>query len=215
MTLHGKYGRLRTVVAAPDGALWLTTSNKDGKGKPVPADERVLRIVPTGGDGNNPPLMRIVSLLPSATEIVYALGLDGDLAGVTFECDEPARARQEKAIVVGGRDTSAMTPGEIDDYVRAQAAAGADLYHLHRDALAGVDPELILTQDLCWVCALPVGHGVRRPGLSRLLGRGGRARSALAGRRARHDRGRSRRAPAWLIARTERGRRAASVASTP
>jgi iron complex transport system substrate-binding protein len=98
--------------------------------------------------------MRIVSLLPSATEIVYALGLDGDLAGVTFECDEPARARQEKAIVVGGRDTSAMTPGEIDEYVRAQAEAGADLYHLHRDALAGVDPELILTQDLCWVCAV-------------------------------------------------------------
>jgi glucose/arabinose dehydrogenase len=53
-TLHDRYGRLRTVVAATDGALWLTTSNKDGKGKPVPADERVLRIVPTGGDGNNP-----------------------------------------------------------------------------------------------------------------------------------------------------------------
>ncbi len=98
---------------------------------------------------------RIVSLLPSATEIVYALGLDDDLVGVTFECDEPARARTEKAVVVGGRDTSGMSPREIDDYVRAQAAAGADLYHLHRDALAGIDPDLILTQDLCWVCALP------------------------------------------------------------
>jgi sugar lactone lactonase YvrE len=54
MTLHNRYGRLRTVVAAPDGALWLTTSNKDGKGKPGPADERVLRIVPSGGGGNNP-----------------------------------------------------------------------------------------------------------------------------------------------------------------
>jgi iron complex transport system substrate-binding protein len=48
-----------------------------------------------------------------------------------------------------------MSPAEIDDYVRGQAAAGADLYHLHRDALAGIDPDLILTQDLCWVCALP------------------------------------------------------------
>ena len=46
--------------------------------------------------------MRLVSLLPSATEIVYALGLGEDLAGVTFECDEPPSARQEKAIVVGG-----------------------------------------------------------------------------------------------------------------
>jgi len=100
---------------------------------------------------------RIVSLLPSATEIVYALGLDDRLVGVTFECDEPPHARQRKAVVVGGRDTSGMSPAEIDAYVRAQASAGADLYHLHRDALAGLTPDLILTQDLCWVCALPSG----------------------------------------------------------
>jgi glucose/arabinose dehydrogenase len=53
--LRNKYGRLRTVVAAADGALWLTTSNRDGKGKPVAADERVLRIVPGGGGGDNNP----------------------------------------------------------------------------------------------------------------------------------------------------------------
>jgi iron complex transport system substrate-binding protein len=99
--------------------------------------------------------MRIVSLLPSATEIVYALGLDEQLVGVTFECDEPARARTEKAVVVGGRDTSGMAPGDIDAYVRAQMAAGEDLYTLRAEALAGLDPELILTQDLCRVCALP------------------------------------------------------------
>ena len=63
--------------------------------------------------------MRLVSLLPSATEIVYALGLEEDLAGVTFECDEPPEARSRKTIVVGGRDTSGMTPAEIDRYVRA------------------------------------------------------------------------------------------------
>ena len=102
--------------------------------------------------------MRLVSLLPSATEIVYALGLGDDLVGVTFECDEPPSARTEKTIVVGGRDTKGMTPGEIDRYVRAQLAAGADLYTLHADALAGLQPELILTQDLCRVCALPTGH---------------------------------------------------------
>lgn len=101
--------------------------------------------------------MRIVSLLPSATEIVYALGLDEHLVGVTFECDEPGSARTDNTVVVGGKDTSGMAPGEIDTYVRAQAAAGADLYHLHEDALRGLDPDLVLTQDLCWVCALPSG----------------------------------------------------------
>jgi iron complex transport system substrate-binding protein len=100
----------------------------------------------------------LVSLLPSATEIVYALGLGDELAGVTFECDEPAAARAEKAIVVGGRDTSGMTPGDIDRYVRAQLAAGQDLYTLHARALAGLAPDLILTQDLCRVCALPSGQ---------------------------------------------------------
>jgi iron complex transport system substrate-binding protein len=99
--------------------------------------------------------MRMVSLLPSATEIVYALGLGDDLVGVTFECDEPPTARSEKAVVVGGRDTRGMTPAEIDDYVKTEMAAGGDLYTLHADALAGLDPELILTQDLCRVCALP------------------------------------------------------------
>lgn len=102
--------------------------------------------------------MRLVSLLPSATEIVYALGLGDDLVGVTFECDEPPSARAEKTIVVGGRDTRGMTPGEIDGYVRAQLAAGGDLYTLHADALAALRPDLILTQDLCRVCALPSGH---------------------------------------------------------
>jgi iron complex transport system substrate-binding protein len=102
--------------------------------------------------------VRLVSLLPSATEIVYALGLGDDLVGVTFECDEPASARTEKTVVVGGRDTSGMTPGDIDGYVRAQMAAGEDLYTLHADALALLRPDLILTQDLCRVCALPSGH---------------------------------------------------------
>jgi iron complex transport system substrate-binding protein len=102
--------------------------------------------------------MRLVSLLPSATEIVYALGLGDQLAGVTFECDEPASARAEKTIVVGGLDTRGMTPREIDDYVRGRLAAGGDLYTLHERALAELQPDLILTQDLCRVCALPSGQ---------------------------------------------------------
>jgi iron complex transport system substrate-binding protein len=100
----------------------------------------------------------LVSLLPSATEIVYALGLGDQLAGVTFECDEPESARAEKTIVVGGLDTRGMTPREIDDYVRGRLATGGDLYTLHERALAGLRPDLILTQDLCRVCALPSGQ---------------------------------------------------------
>jgi iron complex transport system substrate-binding protein len=102
--------------------------------------------------------VRVVSLLPSATEIVYALGLGEQLVGVTFECDEPASARRDKTVVVGGRDTSGMSPAAIDAYVRARLDAGQDLYTLHADALAALAPELILTQDLCRVCALPSGH---------------------------------------------------------
>ncbi len=102
--------------------------------------------------------MRLVSLLPSATEIVYALGLGDDLVGVTFECDEPPSARVDKAVVVGGRDTRGMSPAEIDHYVKARLTAGGDLYTLHAGALAALDPELILTQDLCRVCALPSDH---------------------------------------------------------
>jgi iron complex transport system substrate-binding protein len=102
--------------------------------------------------------VRVVSLLPSATEIVYALGLEDQLVGVTFECDEPAAARRDKTVVVGGLDTSGMSPAAIDAYVRDQVASGQDLYTLDAGALAALAPELILTQDLCRVCALPSGH---------------------------------------------------------
>lgn len=100
--------------------------------------------------------MRVVSLLPSATDICCALGLGDELVGVTFEC-RPDDGR-ERAVVVGGRDTSGLSPAQIDTYVRSQMAAGADLYTLHADALAALQPDLVLTQDLCRVCALPTDH---------------------------------------------------------
>ncbi|MFM1751313.1 MAG: hypothetical protein RL119_275, partial [Actinomycetota bacterium] len=74
--------------------------------------------------------VRIVSLLPSTTEIVFELGLADQLLGVTFECNYPPEARQGRAIVVGGMDTAHLTPGEIDDLVRRRLAAGDDLYSL-------------------------------------------------------------------------------------
>ncbi len=101
--------------------------------------------------------MRLVSLLPSATEVVAALGLADDLVGVSFECDQPPGIRDRAAVVVGGLDTAGLTPGEVDAAVRARVAAGEDLYHLHAGALADLAPDLVITQDLCQVCALPAG----------------------------------------------------------
>ncbi len=97
--------------------------------------------------------LRIVSLLPSATEIVYALGLDDQLDGVTDECDFPPAARN-KRVVVRSRQPGGLSAGEIDAWVRAQAAAGG-LYVLDDPALAQIAPDLVLTQDLCRVCAVP------------------------------------------------------------
>ena len=99
--------------------------------------------------------MRIVSLLPSATEIVYALGIDEQLEGVTDECDWPADARS-KRVVVRSRQPSGLEPGEVDAWVRAEAPNGG-LYRLDDDAIQAIGPDLILTQDLCRVCAVPTG----------------------------------------------------------
>lgn len=101
--------------------------------------------------------MRIVSLLPSTTEIVFDLGLEADLLGVTFECNFPPRARVGREIVVGGMDTTHLRPDEIDALVRSRLAAGDELYRLDEAALARCNPDLILSQDLCRVCAVPSG----------------------------------------------------------
>jgi iron complex transport system substrate-binding protein len=98
---------------------------------------------------------RIVSLLPSATEILFALGLGNAIVGVTFECDHPPEARQRR-IVSTSALPAGLSPGEIDAAVRQRIAAGEDLYHLDRGAFAELDPTMIVTQDLCAVCAVDV-----------------------------------------------------------
>jgi iron complex transport system substrate-binding protein len=99
--------------------------------------------------------MRIVSLLPSTTEILFAIGAGDDVVGVTFECDYPDEARTRRIV-----STSAMPegldPAAIDTFVVEAMARGDDLYHLDEGALAGLDADLVVTQDLCAVCAVDV-----------------------------------------------------------
>ena len=99
--------------------------------------------------------MRVVSLIPSATEILFAVGAGDDVVGVTFECDHPPQAR-DRTIVSSTTLPSGLGPREIDDAVAAAVARGEDLYRLDEGALAGLGADLVVTQDLCAVCALDV-----------------------------------------------------------
>ena len=96
--------------------------------------------------------MRIVSLLPSATEILFALGFDKEIVGVSHECDYPLQARA-KRVVIHSRLPHDAPPAEIDRLVRDYVSRGESLYSVDADALAELAPDLIITQDLCQVCA--------------------------------------------------------------
>ena len=101
--------------------------------------------------------MKIVSLLPSATEICFALGLDDQLEAVTFECDFPEGAIQ-KPHATGTAIPQVDDPTEIDRLVRASLDTGQPIYTLDDELIRSIDPDLVLAQDLCRVCAVPSGH---------------------------------------------------------
>jgi iron complex transport system substrate-binding protein len=96
--------------------------------------------------------MRIVSLLPSATEILFALGLGDQVVGVSHECDFPPAART-KTTVIHSRIPKGASPPEIDHLVREFSARGESVYSVDAAALRSLTPDLIVTQDLCHVCA--------------------------------------------------------------
>lgn len=96
--------------------------------------------------------MRIVSLLPSATEILYALGVGDQVVGITHECDFPPEAASKPALIKPRVDPTAA-PAEIDRQVSELVARGESIYAVDADLLASLAPDLIVTQDLCHVCA--------------------------------------------------------------
>ena len=97
--------------------------------------------------------MRICSFLPSATEILYALGMGDSVSGVSFECDYPPEAAH-KPIVVNTLIQGGLTPQQIDDAVSKQAAVGGSLYFVDLAKLEAIQPDVVITQDLCNVCAI-------------------------------------------------------------
>ncbi len=96
--------------------------------------------------------MRICSLLPSATEVLFALGLGDSVAGVTHECDFPPEAAAKPALIGPRVDPNAKS-GDLDRSVRELMARGESLYAVRDDLLREIQPDLIITQDLCHVCA--------------------------------------------------------------
>lgn len=116
--------------------------------------------------------MRIVSLVPHATELLFALGVGDDVVGVTHECDFPEQA-VERTHVTRNVLPAGLSAGEIDAAVRARSLPGESIYELDEHALRALAPDLIVTQALCHVCA--VSHeevqalALRLPGAPRVI----------------------------------------------
>ena len=102
--------------------------------------------------------MRIVSLLPSATELVFALGVEDSLVGVSFECDHPPAARTKPVVCGTALPTDQpMSAGDIDRAVTERIRNGESIYSLDTERIRAAAPDVILAQDLCAVCAVPSG----------------------------------------------------------
>lgn len=106
-------------------------------------------------------MMRICSLLPAATEIAFALGLGDDVVGITHECDFPPAARDKPVVVRSAIDSAALGSAEIDRRVAELLRANRSLYILDEQKLTQANPDVILTQALCDVCALDYNDVVR------------------------------------------------------
>jgi iron complex transport system substrate-binding protein len=95
--------------------------------------------------------MRICSFLPSATEIIYALGLQDQLYGVTFECDYPPEAKTKPVVVRSIFDDRPLSSGDISQLIGQRLKEGLGIYDIAQDVLHNAAPDLLLTQAICEV----------------------------------------------------------------
>lgn len=102
--------------------------------------------------------MRIVSLLPSATESLFALGLGDEVVARTHECDHPPEAARLPVVTRSTLDLLTADSGAIEDAVALAARDGRSLYEVDTDAILRLDPDLVVAQDVCDVCAVPAGQ---------------------------------------------------------
>src|SRR6266487_1284442 len=102
-------------------------------------------------------MKRIVSLLPAATEIAAALGLMGEVVGVSHECDFPGKANEHPRVTHCPVHNAGLTSGEVDEWVRRALRENGTIYTINEPLLRELRPDVILTQKLCDVCA--VGYG--------------------------------------------------------
>ena len=100
--------------------------------------------------------MRIASLLPSATEILFALGLQDEVVGVSPECDYPPAAKGKPVLSRNVIHPDMMSQAEIDAKVRQHLQHAGSLYHIDEEMLAKVEPDIVFTQGLCEVCAASI-----------------------------------------------------------
>jgi iron complex transport system substrate-binding protein len=101
---------------------------------------------------------RIVSLLPSATEILFAIGAGDRVVGVTHECDHPEAARRLPKVTSNAVIADGETASDIDRHIHSARHAGSSIYRLDERLLSELRPDLIVTQELCDVCAVAYGE---------------------------------------------------------
>src|SRR4051812_31205813 len=147
--------RLTKAIAAPKSAKARSRTIASSSRRHPETSCRPCSMAPSSSSSaiSSSPPMRIVSLVPHATELLFALGLGDDVVGVTHECDFPERATELPQVT---RDVlpAGLSAGEIDAAVRERTQAGDAIYALDEELLRELDPDLIVTQELCPVCAV-------------------------------------------------------------
>ena len=101
---------------------------------------------------------RIVTFLPSATELIYSLGADDKLFGVTHECNYPSSAKNKPRVINSVFDPASMSSKQIDDKICQLMTEGKEIYNLNKENLLNAKPDLIISQNICEVCSAHTEH---------------------------------------------------------